>query len=159
MSEKPEFKYEVNLKATKWARNLVKAYPKKFSFVNPEHVYCVIDKKAESADQYARISLVPAKLEPLFGFGIIIEIWYCNWKDLSPAAKKLVLLHELTHLRQDEGLRDFDKPYKTIKHDVQEFEAFLSMFGVHWTHRDDLPDPLKVEVKLGKVHTGMPTMG
>lgn len=159
MSEQPDFKFEIALKATQWARDLVLLYPKKLGFINPEHVTCVIDRKAERSENYARISLIPAKLEPLLGHGIVIEIWACNWRNLSKEAKKLVLLHELTHIREDEGLRDFDKPYKTIKHDVQEFETFIAQFGIHWTDRTDLPDPMKERVKLRGVNTGRPTMG
>lgn len=157
--EEPDYKYIVSLKNTARARKLIARYPKKYEFINPEHVTCVLDKKSPTSNFYAKVSLVPPWLEPLLGYGIIIQLPECNWSKLSKHAKLLVLMHELEHVVPDLGLRDFDKPYKLTKHNVQEFSVFIEQFGLHWVHRKDLPNPLKEKVKIATSNTSAPVLG
>lgn len=101
--------------------------------------------------------MVPPKLQPFLGERIIIEIWQCQWEDLSKEARLLVVSHELEHVKEYEGRATYDRKYKLQDHDVQEFAPYIENFGIHWTRRGDLPNILKehVKIKSAQDHTGV----
>src|SRR5258708_282174 len=128
--EQIQLQYRRTKKYTRLTREIVQAYPKRFSHIDPDDIEAVINTDAIISKLIARVSIVPAKLQPFLGEKILVEIWLCQWEDLNEAAKLLVLRHELEHVKEYEGRVAYDRKYKLQDHDVQEFAPFIEKFGI-----------------------------
>lgn len=93
------------------------------------------------------------------GMKIIMEVFHCHWQNLSKNARLLVIYHELMHLQPEERAVKFDKKYRLVHHDVQEFANLIETYGVHWQHKKSLPNILKKKVKIYRPQHEMPVMG
>ncbi len=154
-----DYQYKVSKKNTRRLQQIIIAYPKDFSHIDPDDVVAVINTDAQVSRVIARANIVPAKYQPLTGEKIVIEIFLCLWEDLSLEAKLLVLYHELKHILEFEGNVSYDKKYKTEGHDIEEFSTFIEKFGLHWIHSAGLPNVLKEHVKIKRPRRGVATLG
>lgn len=154
-----DYQYRVSRKNTLRLQKIVQAYPKDFSHIDPADIIAVVNVDAQTSKTVARADIVPAKLQPILGEKIIIEIWQCQWEGLSTEAKLLVLYHELKHILEFEGNVSYDRKYKKESHDVEEWGTFIEKFGIHWLHSKGLPNVLKEHVKIKRPRRGMATLG
>lgn len=159
MADKVILRCVVSEKLQKTVKKIIKGYPDQFDFIKPEDVIVVRNTWAEKSAHIADIRLVPPVLEPLLGTKIILQVYMCHWRNLSPEARLIVLMHELMHIVQNERDTGYTKPYAMQTHDVQEFGSLIAKYGLHWQRSEKLPNILEEKVKISRPMDKMPVMG
>lgn len=66
------------------------------------------------------------KVSALTGYDFLIT-FYRDSKDLTPQAQRILMEHELRHIGWDG-----ENTKKIIPHDVQDFAAIISKYGLQW---------------------------
>lgn len=152
-------RYKIDEKNRKRVLRIIKRYPEEFGFIDPRDVLVVQNIWARNSRAIATASLVPAKLEPVLGTKIIVEVFACHWRKMNKAARLMVLYHELMHIVPNERDTEYQKPYTTQTHDVQEFGSLIARYGAHWERSDKLPNLLKEHIKVRRPGHKLPVMG
>jgi predicted metallopeptidase len=79
----------------------------------------------------ARIIRSGKELKFLSDFDYLIEISQDVWDRLTDEVRKIVMWHELRHIKVTEA-EDGTYVFKLVNHNVQDFEEILALHGIKW---------------------------
>jgi hypothetical protein len=83
---------------------------------------------------------VPPVYQAFLPYVFVITFYECNTARLDENRLKILMLHELMHI----GF-GINKPWKIVRHDVEDFKVLLACFGLEWNSmldNRDMPDIL-----------------
>lgn len=92
-----------------------------------------VAKKAGGGDflVHGECEKVQAKNQWAMPYDFTITLFYNNNIEFDDQQLRVLLFHELLHIRIDQG-PDGDETYTTRKHDLEDFKYIIDRFGTDW---------------------------
>jgi hypothetical protein len=122
--------------------DLIQSYQDDLHHIKPSRIgYLTFSKKKSKKMAFI------TRVGQMYGMFVDLDYIMCihleSWMDLTISSKKVLIYHELCHVPEN-GFDPEAKEYRKVQdHDVKDFDAIISKFGIHWEHSEKILNPKK----------------
>lgn len=116
---------------------LIEKFSEQLNHIKPSRIeYVAFSKKKSKKMAYVM------SVKPVYSLLINADYFLCvhleRWVELTVSEKRVLILHELSHIPQN-GFDESSKEYRRlIDHDVQDFAFIIKAFGVNWEESEKI---------------------